>query len=807
MSEIIIQNNSQDLFKDLKKSWQDDTTLVFASPLAREEFLSGSDTLFNKSALTLIELWDLVALKLNRLGEEVPAATLDEEILPLIRSAALKTGNHELISLAKHRNGFKFLLNHLNDIERVADQNYQPTNDLEKGIEAIRQTLFKAKKTTLAGRQSIIARQAFKVQLDFQEIIFAPLPEFNNQLGGLIKGLSKKNNLTLHLLFDNQDCLKPLGLNEFNHQLKQSSKRPNYFIDPLPKTKKEQVEAGFKQLHLWRDNNLKKAVVIPTSKDWLNEIVIASNSYQVNIFYRDFQKSKGLSLAQFLIDLDKKNLPIDEKEVLLSLNYFLPEAKDQLTEQMIKEICQEINTNQTGTNKIRALVSVGSKLDFTHQAAPWLERLLRIARDLDISGLKLEDQTIETILNDTGFPLRLRGKTGSVAVVSYQDLPQLEVDQVIFLGFDQTSFNFKKSTTFASKELLKKAPELAESTGQFILKAAVLSPKQDAVFFKGKGGALMIERDLDFKDYLSPKLETGQEPSRGKIILDNLGREVILEPTYFDSYSVSGLEKYLACPRGWFVEKRLKPNQPISEAALTGNLRHFVLENLQRGFDQNDINDLIDQFLNNNLLKLSLSQRVQLVFELEKTAEVFLGPAWPFTSFQTEVPLKEGYQIDEYEFITITGKADRVDWSEDQKYFFVTDFKSSNQYKKDSQLQIHLYPELIKKHFKKKMLKNLGLEYLLTENPESREDLDQLNEIENNLPQCAGSIYFSVPNQKVSGFDNQGVINIDYKIPRLSEFQLNERLNKAFLGINDSSTYLNSCGESYCSHNLLLIND
>ena len=807
MSEIIIQNNSNDLFQEINSRWQDNTALVFASPLAREEFLSGSETLFNKAALTLIELWDLVALKLNRLGEEVPAATLDEEILPLIRSAALKTGNQELIGLAKHRNGFKFLLNHLNDIERVADQNYQPTNALEEGIEEIRQTLFQAKKTTLAGRQSIIARKAFQVQLDFQEIIFAPLPEFNNQLGGLIKGLAKKNNLSLHLLFDSQDCLKPLGLVEFKNELKSSTNTPSYFIDSLPKTKKEQAEAAFKQLSLWQVNDLKKAVVIPASEDWLNEIVIASNSYQVNIFYRDFQKSKGLSLAQFLIDLDRKKLPVDEKEVLLSLNYFLPEVREQLNDQLVKEICQEINNNQTGTNKIRALVSVGSKLDFTHQAAPWLERLLRIARDLDISGLQLEDQTIETILNDTGFPLRLRGQTGSIAVVSYQDLPQLEVDQVIFLGFDQTSFNFKKSTTFASKELLKKAPELAESTGQFILKAAVLAPKKEAVFFKGKGGALMIERDLEFRDYLSPKLETGQEPSRGKIILDNLGREVILEPTYFDSYSVSGLEKYLACPRGWFVEKRLKPNQPISEAALTGNLRHFVLENLQRGFNQTEINDLIDQFLNNNLLKLSLSQRVQLVFELEKTAEIFLGPAWPFASFQTEVPLKESYQINEYEFITITGKADRVDWSEDKKYFFVTDFKSSNQHKKDSQLQIHLYPELIKKHFKKKMLKDLGLEYLLTENPESQNDFDQLIEIENNLPECAGSIYFSVPNQKVSGFDNQGILNIDYKIPKLSEFQLNERLNKAFLGINDSTTYLNSCKESYCAHNLLLTND
>jgi hypothetical protein len=137
----------------------------------------------------------------------------------------------------------------------------------------------------------------------------------------------------------------------------------------------------------------------------------------------------------------------------------------------------------------------------------------------------------------------------------------------------------------------------------------------------------------------------------------------------------------------------------------------------------------------------------------------------------------------------------------------VTDFKSSNQHKKDSQLQIHLYPELIKKHFKKKMLKDLGLEYLLTENPESQNDFDQLIEIENNLPECAGSIYFSVPNQKVSGFDNQGILNIDYKIPKLSEFQLNERLNKAFLGINDSTTYLNSCKESYCAHNLLLTND
>lgn len=800
-----IYQDSSKMWNDLRSRWTDNTVLVFASPLARERFIFKEKIVFKKEAISLIDLWDRCGFILEREGESLPSAVIDEEIIPLIRSAALSTKSEDLKDLARHKSGFRALLNHLIHIERVADIDYRPTNGLEEGVDDIRKSLLREGKTTLAALQSQIARRAKNIDLEKKEIIFAPLPDHTPQLGGLIKGLAEKNTVSLFELsrFNKEDLFSLTGLEEKKASVDLNSPSLVYFKNELPLRKKDQLEKGMAQARQWLEEEKSVALVVPSVEEWLDDIIPVSNKFDIDLFYRDFKESKGLSLAHFLVYLEINLAQYSTDRFNLDIDFFLPEIKGEDMPVF------DFESEKEGIEKMRFLIMVGRSLDFQYNARPWLERLERVVDDLEKTEFGLSGQSIETILLETGFPLRLRGEPSSALLLNYQDLAQTEIDSAIFFGFDQSGFNLKPKSAFVSKNLAEKVPNIKKTNVPLMVDQAILSPKKEALLLRGENYLpLPIEARLSFLKFKEPHFKIGKEPSLSPAVLAKIEEEINLGSDEKESYSVSELESYLSCPRGWFVKYRLCPKRSQSKEAKLGELRHFVLENLEKGFSENDIEFLVDDFLEKNSLFLEAGEKLNISQGIEDTANIFFSEYWPFSFSQNEVSFEEEYRIDFEKTVKIKGKADRVDW--EGRDFLLTDFKSSAQGKYNHLLQIDLYPELIYLKHKREILKEEGLDYLAFEFPESQADLNRLEEIEKSLPQCIGSIYFSVPDQKISGWYSPSLIGVfpekQYlEIKRLGSVQLAEKVNRALMGMSDPSSYLeigDNCGR-FCPHRFL----
>lgn len=793
---VFAYQDSVKMWQDMSSRWQAGTEIVFASPVARERFVSEQKIVFSKSATTLADFWQRCAHSLGTL----PEAVIDEEVLPLIRAAAFKTKNPELEKLAAHRSGFKPLLNHLIQIERVADLDYAPVSDLEKSINQIRQELIDIGKTTLAAQQSQIARMSQDIVLENREIIFAPLPDYTMQIGGLIKGLSRNNQVSVFQLSKNfrDDMFDFTGLDISRAVVDSSPGRSVYFKNDLSMTRKDQVKKGLAQISTWQKEGKKAAIVVPDLKAWLQDIVIWANSFSIDLFYRDFQESGGFSLSRFLIYLEQNFDNYYKPGLKEDIEFFLPEVVDQINLDNI-----EIDLKKEGIDRLRLLIEIGKYLDIDFKARSWLERLGRIADDLENANLGLVGQSIETILLDTGLPLRIRGRPESSLLVNYQDIAQVDIDAAVFIGFDQSGFNLNPAKTFVSPALARKMPKLIESTANMIIDQAILAPRE-ALLLRGEALSLPIEREIVSKTFLSDDLKIGQKPKIASDTLIRLERDLVLEPDLKDSYSVSELEAYLRCPRGWFVKYRLNAKIPSSKQAKLGELRHFVLEKI----GSESVIDLIDQFKEKNNIQLSSGEYANLCQGLLLTSEFFHSPDWPFEVTEKEVFIEESYPIDFEKSIKIKGKADRVDWSENK--FLLTDFKSSVPIEAKKLLQIDLYPELIRLRSLGNILSEMNLDYLLSEEPESQSDADSLDAARSSLPVCIGSIYFSVPNQKISGYlENQDMRDLFLQKPSphfkpANPHFLREKIKSILEGMANPDTYLGlSCSSRYCAHNFL----
>lgn len=720
-----------EMWEEIVASWRSDpsSSLVLPGQMARERFLrrEGARTLWGgRRVITLEELWREVAAAVGDLPQELTAP----EVEPLL--AEQVQDFDRLRSLVEHRGGLKALHRHLEEIEKQADADYAPQNELEEQIAELRRRLNGRPRVLMAARRSEIARRAKQADLG-RALHFAPLPEPSRQLGGLLKGLCRRNETHAYVLAGAgllDEWLERVGLpaDRVVRRPSAGAAASALFAGGEPsRPRRPQLEwlraedeasVAVELAGRWIASGIapeRIAILAPRVEELAHPISRAGREAGVPVLVRDAVEPQETRVSRTLLQLARRGpdgLPESELAELEELGGG-PEDLERLAAARAKGKAAEL----------RALYLLGRRLAQScdayeaSRAHAWLDGLHGAVRAVLREGV--EPWSVAELLAATVSLRAPRGDEAGVLLASYAEAPALRLDGAIMIGLNDGELPGRhQRSPFTSEELLTACPALrpASERGLFASACAAAGERLALIctasrerspspFFTESqrvwdAPGETPEAGLRAARVRARRLARGRDGSHPAIrdALARIARERLPEPWRDHggrrAYAVTELESYLRCPYGWFVRHVLMPQAPPSESQLLGSLVHEILaealEEPQAGRPA---------LVARRLAEAQIAANARRVVEprLERVLAEFAGDGWPFPERRAELSLRLVEESDDFGEVVLYGRADRVDLrpAGERKQLLVLDYKSKpSQRLEDWQLQPFLYPHM-----------------------------------------------------------------------------------------------------------------
>jgi len=746
-------DNGARMWEDIRDSWEDSQgDLVLPGAFSRQKFLrqESKTTIWTDRVIALRDFWVRLAQQLQTPG---PTCINEPEANSII--AEVVADIPELEAVAQFSSGYTVLARQLDLIEKQADLTYQPQTQLEQGLFKLREKLMERGLSVRSGQRSYIARHAKELTLP-RPLLLAPLPEPSRQLGGLAKGLARKNHVSLFVILPSELLdvyLSRLGVEDIaeieqrfsNDSLGSALFSKGHSFAPQAEEKSRwakadnQLAAAAEIAKHWIDAGAepsRTAIICPDVELYANQLAQTADEINLPVFVREAISTNETIVGTLLLKLTKEK---DEFGTLLTADgeqylELSPEDLESLYEARslgtLPELEQLYKLGRSLIKRIQVKVNQSSSvLEHEHAWLDGLEQALLRLKELEIMPLNLVE-----LISSIESNRKERGSPDGVFLISYAEAPALEIDNACLIGMEAPPP--RQTSPFVSEQLLSVCPELAPADPRLELSEATTAVAGKITFIKpthveGRepaDSAFWIEtqraygRSVTTEHLHDEGLRAPRRLARGSArkrignyreireTLEQISRERLAEEIGSQprrSYSVTELENYLSCPYGWFIARGLAPSRRPSVNAARGTLNHNALATVFSPELENQRLDSISTILN-DLGSLSERERELLTRQLARVVNKFGGAGWYFDHHYCEIDLEYEFE-DEGESYKLRGIADRIDIKETPEgslnQMLVIDYKSGQapKFTKHS-LQPFLYPLMAEAKYQAKPL-------------------------------------------------------------------------------------------------------
>jgi RecB family exonuclease len=501
----------------------------------------------------------------------------------------------------------------------------------------------------------------------------------------------------------------------------------------------DELEAALDQLQTWQaagHSLARVGVIMPQPALSVAALAELASERHLPLVIRPTLRAPDTSLGTLLRQLASTTL--DDQHLLI----------DSDTEYPLDSLrIEQLQTARTrgGLSELQALQQLGKTLlDERSATLPypsdfnlshlWLEALERTYREL-LAQPQLHNQIdcLDVIESVEG-PRQLLGDTDGAIVLSYREAASYCFHRVVLLGLSAGVYPPALTRSpFVSPALLKRIPRLQE---------AVPEAEFVAAFASGTQAVVCIQQSADLSDNGSAFWQASRrlvkatnsipDASDAAIVLQSKGhgqslqrrwqhaarhrldhqqllssalqraQRTALPQGYFagtrSAFSITELETYLSCPRGWFVRYVLQVRSTTNAQAERGTIVHNILAVLFAavtvGSDQQLLAQRLDQIpilVQRYGGRLTRFSRDQMTDQLERLLRAYSAPVWPLRQHYTEVSVQTTGILPNFPDYQLRGRVDRID--SDEREFLVIDYKSKWSYQTpQSTLQPFLYP-------------------------------------------------------------------------------------------------------------------
>lgn len=231
--------------------------------------------------------------------------------------------------------------------------------------------------------------------------------------------------------------------------------------------------------------------------------------------------------------------------------------------------------------------------------------------------------------------------------------------RMVFWGLEAERYPLPYSPSpFFSEELLRRYPYLRENDKRPVFVSSLLAAREEIILLAdAEPSSFFLECERVWGEAgeapgsTSPRSRARRLAAKGvrTPLLRKLEERLrTSDPQRPDgrTYSVTELEAFLRCPRGWFVSYRLRPEREPSPAQERGRALHRVLEEVFSHSPE----DRLD------VLREALPEEyADWQGRLERVIE-----SWPGEGMMIEVPLEATFPFEDGE-VSLRGRADRID--------------------------------------------------------------------------------------------------------------------------------------------------
>jgi len=681
-------------------------TIVYPSELVRLRQAARERISWQSDQISISSLWGRLAAGAR------PKKPLPTPLGPIEDIAVAR----ELISdlpvisqLADSNQELEQLLRHLTLIERQADQDYQPTDQIEKSIEILRGRLAERGLATFGGRESAIARISNSIRLE-RPLLIAGVDDFSRQLGGLVKGLAELNQVELALTIlpeFSEASLAALGF----------ANCPELEIDYRWSNPGQQIEtsanlSGVADLLDWTNQAGEpgSAGISSAGIADKNLLLASAGKYELDLFLEIRSGPTASRLGQEMIRSARSPSRLGQP---WRDAFFRASAESNLSALRVLEHYAQTRLRASRASSGRAELDQAEISDLR-----WLLTLGRLLTSLE----SWPDERIQPgeLLMAIFEPARPYSSPLGAIVDRPAALASADLERVALLI---EPGRIRQISPFISAALGEQCPQLLDDN----------RPLADAAAIAGSDRALLSIVNSDNPGALvatlankiqvesaspDPRLRAvarfdseqlieiaeelaaiDQKPSRDQIEEKN-------------AYSVTELESWLSCPLGWWADRHLGSRDRLGAAAGEGSLIHALLEPENRHLlDQPE--SLPATVTSSSGEEIDWSEYwspARAGLELERLRQT--SDLYAFTGSESFYEFKLDGEIDlDGELIRVYGRADRIVVSE--QGLLVIDYKSSltaiASLKPEEKLQPYIYPALASQMLERPIL---GFSYI-----------------------------------------------------------------------------------------------
>jgi len=691
------------------------TALVPAEYSAGQLLASNQQQTFwgPRRIITYRQLWSWVAEQLP----EIPAP-LANDLRPSLLGPLIK--DQQLLSpLLTAPGGLAALSAHLERIEEALDRHFQPADQLQQEVEALRQKLRQGGYLLVNAQRSALARQA--KNLDYpQPLLVTPVTWISRQLAGLFKGLSRQGEISIYLLagpqmaeqlLSNADLLAAGQINHYPAEAEQRRRpatalfsgqapsnaagRDDREIEVRMIVADDQAEAaiaGAQELLAAGRDPQSIAILAPDPPRYRRALREAGVELGVPLAWFEFSSAAETSIGRLFLALARGDQDIETLKQLLPTEWA---ASEERWQQAVAE------------PDLQAWAALGVELLLGQDSGPdrgWFQRFAVTAEQFKAAGVEPWDY--QELLNNIRSRRQKRG--AGVAIVDPVEGARAPFSDLIILGLTAGQFpSAPELGPFNNPEIAAQYPELSPPDQQLLFSILALSPSKSLTLIRPSGSepsAYWQEAARIWPEALGagsavsnrPRQRLRRAASQQSTAHDllrqarqRLGGQRLAADNIPTRFSVTELERYQQCPLGWYVGKFFAPRPEKSKNRDQGQALHEILEQLY-DLDPQERLDAVDDLLTGQDQQLFPGpERQQQADNLRWIVSNFSPPAWPFELYAVEQELTLETEADG-ELLTIIGRADRLDQDAEGRLLII-DYKRSGAY---GQLQKVLYPEL-----------------------------------------------------------------------------------------------------------------
>jgi putative RecB family exonuclease len=713
--KIISSDRGEKMWSLLEKRfYESDALLVLPGNFARNRFLENLEIpIFGeKRVYTFLEFWDYLAFLLREESSFIPSEleveVLREEVRDLLHLSSL--GSDSLPSLASH----------LKEIEEEADLSFTATNVVEEEINSLRAVLNDKGAIFQGAWRSRIARQLQELLLD-RPVIFAHLPEPSKQLAGMIKGLSKKNEVFYYPLLGDfllPSYLKMLAIDDFSLEREEKNSGISLLFKESEAEDEREISFLFSgdeakaalscALALYQSGEKRIAIVSSGGEADRRQIIKKAEEHGVPLLFRNDFRAQDTLLGSIFLSITSGSED-DIEDIILDAQPIYEIAREDLEGLFEKK----------GEDLMRSLLLLGDKI-LQQNKADSKEYLLQDAlkHKLEVlleAGFPLGD--VYDFIKDTATPRQAFGVKDGIMLLSPAEVAGYKLDHLIFFHLSADDYPSRRTpSAFFSEELLALNPDLGAKDKRSEFLAALMSPRKSITLIRDSRSEassyylecmrLLQGEEKYFTSTLSRSIISDKARKRLAAhpdisqALERITKEDFpFQAERQSSFGVTELESYLTCPLGWFVQYQIKPKGPQTLAQRRGSALHLVLEELFSYPADERISLLAETLEKHTDSFLSPRQRAFDEDSLLRVLQRYGSLEWPFQEHMLEHFLSIEEEING-ETVQIKGRIDRIDirGEEDAREALLIDYKSNKAgNKKDNLLQMTLYPLMVER--------------------------------------------------------------------------------------------------------------